>query len=199
MITQEAASRGWLLHVENDEIHVLDEKGKSVMSAVADDKGGWESLANELGVMQASSSFDKPSNTQEEGSLLVYTDGGSRGNPGPSASGYVIMDSEGEILEEGGEYLGVTTNNQAEYQAVKLALERAEKFSPKHIVFKIDSLLVVNQINGKYKVKNRDLWPIHDAIKALMKKYESVEFIHVRREYNKLADAKVNEVLDSRA
>lgn len=127
----------------------------------------------------------------------IFTDGGSRGNPGPSASGYVILTPDEEIVEEGGEYLGITTNNQAEYQAVKLALEAAEKYHPKKIRFFIDSLLVVNQMNGTYKIKNRDLWPIHQNIKELMLKYEDVTFTHVRREFNKLADGKVNEVLDS--
>lgn len=129
--------------------------------------------------------------------MHIYTDGGSRGNPGPSATGYVLMTPDEQIIEEGGEYLGITTNNQAEYQAVKLALEAAEKYHPKKIRFFIDSLLVVNQMNGTYKIKNRDLWPIHENIKELMRNFEDVTFTHVRREFNKLADGKVNEVLDS--
>lgn len=131
--------------------------------------------------------------------LIIYTDGGSRGNPGPSASGYVIMDANKNVLEEGGEYLGITTNNQAEYQAVKLALEQAEKYSPESIDFFIDSMLVVKQMSGEYKIKNRDLWPIHEAIKKLAEKYESVTFTHVYRDKNSHADAQVNHVLDARA
>ena len=138
---------------------------------------------------------DEKTTTEDE--LHIYTDGGSRGNPGPSASGYVIMTANEEIVEEGGEYLGITTNNQAEYQAVKLALEAVGKYNPKKIRFFIDSLLVVNQMKGTYKIKNRDLWPIHQNIKELMTNYDDVTFTHVRREFNKLADAKVNEVLDS--
>jgi len=129
--------------------------------------------------------------------LIAYTDGGSRGNPGPSASGYVLMTEEEQVLEEGGEYLGITTNNQAEYQAVKLALENAKKYQPKEISFFIDSLLVVNQMNGVFKIKSKDLWPIHENIKQLAKLYEKVTFTHVRREFNTLADAQVNVVLDS--
>jgi len=135
--------------------------------------------------------------TKKQGSLKIYTDGGSRGNPGPSASGYVIMNSENEIIEEGGEYLGITTNNQAEYQAVKLALQSAKKYNPAQVHFYIDSLLVVNQMKGIYKIKNRDLWPIHSDIKTLATTFSEVTFTHIRREQNKLADAKVNEVLDS--
>ena len=129
--------------------------------------------------------------------IIAYTDGGSRGNPGPSASGYVLMGEDEEILEEGGEYLGITTNNQAEYQAVKLALEKAKKYQPKEISFFIDSLLVVNQMNGKFKIKAKDLWPIHEAIKNLATEFEKVTFTHVRREFNTLADEQVNIVLDS--
>ena len=129
--------------------------------------------------------------------IIAYTDGGSRGNPGPSASGYVLMDEANQVVEEGGEYLGITTNNQAEYQAVKLALEKAHKFNPQQIDFFIDSLLVVNQMNGIFKVKNKDLWPIHEDIKQLSAQYKKVTFTHVRREYNTLADDEVNKVLDS--
>ncbi len=140
---------------------------------------------------------DARKTTIEQGLLKIFTDGGSRGNPGPSASGYVIMNDKDEIIEEGGEYLGITTNNQAEYQAVKLALQSAMKYKPRKVQFYIDSLLVVNQMKGIYKIKNRDLWPIHSDIKSLAEELPDVTFTHVRRELNKLADAKVNEVLDS--
>ncbi len=129
--------------------------------------------------------------------IIAFTDGGSRGNPGPSASGYVLLNQNEEVLEEGGEYLGITTNNQAEYQAVKLALEKAKKYQPKEISFFIDSLLVVNQMNGIYKIKSKDLLPINEAIHELKDNYQKVTFTHVRREYNTLADAQVNVVLDS--
>jgi ribonuclease HI len=129
--------------------------------------------------------------------LNIHTDGGSRGNPGPSASGFIIQTAEGKILEEGGEYLGITTNNQAEYQAVKLALERATTHTTGNINFHIDSMLVVNQMKGIYKIKNRELWPIHNEIKRLSEKFTKVTFTHVPREKNKLADSKVNEVLNS--
>ena len=155
----------------------------------------FKSLGYHEKVEQKSLMLDDETTTSDE--MHIYTDGGSRGNPGPSATGYVLMTPNEEIIEEGGEYLGITTNNQAEYQAVKLALEMAEKYKPKKIRFFIDSLLVVNQMKGTYKVKNRDLWPIHENIKELMAQFDEVTFTHVRREYNKLADGKVNEVLDS--
>jgi ribonuclease HI len=107
------------------------------------------------------------------------------------------MDDELETIESGGEYLGITTNNQAEYQAVKTGLTEAIKYSPKNIEFRIDSLLVVNQMKGLYKIKNRDLWPVNSSIKQLIEDTDTeVIFVHVKRELNKQADQKVNDVLD---
>lgn len=130
-------------------------------------------------------------------SVKLYADGGSRGNPGPSATGYVILDKEDHILHQSGEYLGITTNNQAEYLALKLGLEKALSSGSIEVDVYLDSLLVINQMKGIFKVKNRDLWPIHDAIKTLVKKFKHVTFTHVPRELNKLADAEVNKVLDA--
>lgn len=129
--------------------------------------------------------------------VYVYSDGGSRGNPGPSAAGFVILDTNKELLFEGGKYLGITTNNQAEYQAVKLGLEKALELGARDVQFRMDSLLVVNQMNGIYQIRNRDLWPIHAAIKELVNEFHKVTFSHVRREFNKEADAMVNKVLDA--
>lgn len=128
--------------------------------------------------------------------VKVFADGGSRGNPGPSASGYVILDMEDNVLVDQGVYLGVTTNNQAEYTALKLALEECHKLGVQQVHVYLDSLLVVNQMLGIFKVKNRDLWPIHDAIKKLASEFKEVSFKHVPREFNKQADAAVNRALD---
>jgi ribonuclease HI len=140
---------------------------------------------------------DAKSATSER--VIVYSDGGSRGNPGPSAAGYVVMDTNENVLFEGGKYLGVTTNNQAEYQAVYLGLAKAKELGAKSVEFRMDSLLVCNQMNGIYKIKNRDLWPIHTRIKDLSTYFEKVTFSHVRREFNQLADGMVNRVLDEQA
>jgi ribonuclease HI len=126
----------------------------------------------------------------------LYADGGSRGNPGPSASGYVIFDMSDAIVVEKGIYLGVTTNNQAEYQALKFGLEEAQRQRIQHIDVYMDSMLVINQMKGIFKVKNRDLWPIHDAIKTLAQGFKHITFTHVPRALNKEADRKVNEALD---
>lgn len=128
--------------------------------------------------------------------IKIFADGGSRGNPGPSASGFVILDMEDTVLVDQGVYLGVTTNNQAEYTALKLGLEEAKKLGAKEIEVYMDSLLVVNQMKGIFKIKNRDLWPIHQAIVDLVRHFKKVSFSHVPREFNKLADAAVNRALD---
>lgn len=129
--------------------------------------------------------------------VKLFADGGSRGNPGPSSSGFVILDMNDKVLVDKGVYLGITTNNQAEYTALKLGLEEAHKMGVQEVEVYMDSLLVVNQMNGIFKVKNRDLWPIHDAIKNLTKLFRRVSFSHVPREFNKLADAAVNRATDA--
>lgn len=128
---------------------------------------------------------------------IIYTDGGSRGNPGPSASGYVIMSADKEVIARGGEYMGITTNNQAEYHGVRIALEKALELGIKDVDFYLDSMLVVNQMKGVYTIKNRELWPINERIRELMTKFRKVSFRHVPRELNQLADAEVNRVLDA--
>ncbi len=147
-------------------------------------------------VFQTTKKPAKPSFPKE---IKMFADGGSRGNPGPSASGYVLMDMDNNVLTEKGIYLGITTNNQAEYQAVKFGLEDALKNGAREVAVYLDSLLVVNQMKGVFKIKNRDLWPIHVAIQDIIKQLKKVNFTHVPRELNKLADAEVNKALDAEA
>ena len=144
---------------------------------------------------------NQPINTTAEPTIKVreirlYTDGGSRGNPGPSATGVVLLDMDNNVLKRFGTYLGITTNNQAEYQAVLQGLRQSTKLGVRIVHVYMDSLLVVNQMKGIFKIKNRDLWPIHQAIKNEIAKFEKVNFTHVPREMNKLADAEVNKTLD---
>lgn len=131
--------------------------------------------------------------------MKMFADGGSRGNPGPSASGYVLLDMNNKIIVENGLYLGVTTNNQAEYHALKIGLQDALQRGVTHIEVYLDSLLVVNQMKGIFKVKNRDLAPVHASIQEIAKSFASISYSHVPRELNKLADAMVNQVLDAQA
>lgn len=131
------------------------------------------------------------------GKVTIYSDGGSRGNPGPSAAGYVIVNDRQEVVDQGGEYLGITTNNQAEYHGVRLGLEKALELGYKQVDLRLDSMLVVNQMDGIYKIKNRELWPINERIRELMMHFEKVTFSHVPRESNQLADGMVNRTLDA--
>lgn len=126
----------------------------------------------------------------------LYVDGGSRGNPGPSATGFLLFDMEGSVVKKEGKYLGVTTNNQAEYQALIDGLKAAIDSGVRTLHIYMDSLLVVNQMIGKYKVKNRELWPVHDAAQRYCSSFREVTFVHVPRELNRQADAEVNRVLD---
>lgn len=126
----------------------------------------------------------------------VFTDGASRGNPGPSAAGYVLVDEGSQVIEQNGEYLGVTTNNQAEYQAVCIGLEAARARGWSAIELKVDSMLVVNQLKGVYVIKNRELWPVYDRIRAIIESFDRVVITHIPRELNQLADGMANKILD---
>ncbi len=151
-----------------------------------------EAIADEsIEVQQA----DDDKNTSEV-TVTIYADGGSRGNPGPSAAGYIMLNSQQQVIAQDGEYLGITTNNQAEYQGVRLGLEKAAAYGATRVDFRLDSMLVVNQMNGLYRIKNRELWPIHERIRGLIKQFHKVTFSHVQREFNQLADGVVNKTLD---
>lgn len=129
--------------------------------------------------------------------LIARTDGGSRGNPGPSGIGVVIEDAKtGEVLEEHAKFLGHTTNNQAEYQAVVLALTRAVALGAKHMEIVADSELLIKQANGEYKVKNPDLQLRFREMKGLEAQLDRVTYRHVRREFNKAADKLANQAMD---
>jgi len=130
--------------------------------------------------------------------VIIHTDGGVRGNPGPAAIG-VVLEREGEPTIKVEEYIGETTNNQAEYLAVLRAFEELSKL-PEVVgaEFYLDSELVVKQINGQYKVKNGDLKSHHEAIAAQLAGLGyPVTFTHVRREKNQVADSLVNAALDA--
>ncbi len=130
--------------------------------------------------------------------LIVFCDGGARGNPGPAASGCVIKNSAGKTRFLCGKYLGETTNNQAEYQAVKLALEVIKSnFEGKlELDFFLDSELVVKQLSGLYKIKNHQLRRLVEEIRNLEKFFGRISYQHIRREKNSLADSLVNKAID---
>lgn len=133
--------------------------------------------------------------------LIINTDGGARGNPGPAGIGVVLKNEKGDIVKEISEYIGETTNNQAEYKAVVVALEHAleqlhEQSKQYELEFLLDSELVVKQVNREYKVKNKDLAPLFVKIHNLSQSFKKVTFKYVRREFNKEADKLVNLAID---
>ena len=129
-------------------------------------------------------------------SLIIHTDGAARGNPGPAGAGAVIATTDGSVRATVCEYLGETTNNQAEYRALRFALEKARELGGRKLTIRADSELMIKQIMGEYRVKNPGLREVFDEIKKLLSFFESWKAEHVRREYNKDADRLANEAID---
>lgn len=129
----------------------------------------------------------------------LFADGGSRGNPGPAASGAVLLDPAGELVEEIGAYLGVATNNVAEWTALVLGLEAALARGIRRLAVRLDSELVVKQVRGEYRVKHAGLQPLHRRAMQLIRAFEDVDVAHVPRKENARADRLVNRVLDQEA
>jgi len=130
---------------------------------------------------------------------IVNTDGGARGNPGPAGVGIVLRSPDGVIAAEGGAYLGETTNNVAEYEAVLWGLRAALAAGASRVEVRADSELVVKQMNGAYRVKSPGLRPLFLEAQQLRRRFEGAEFVHVRREANAEADALANRAMDARA
>lgn len=129
----------------------------------------------------------------------LYADGGSRGNPGPAASGAVLYAHDGAVLEEIGTFLGTTTNNVAEWTALLEGLRAALARGVDELDVRMDSELVVKQLSGAYRVKHPGLVPLHAEAKALLRKFARTDVRHVPRKENKAADAVVNQILDAHA
>lgn len=132
--------------------------------------------------------------------VLLFCDGGSRGNPGPAAIGAVLLDADHDPprrLATVSESIGVATNNVAEYRALIAGLERAREFGARALRVRADSELVVRQLEGRYRVKHPDLKPLYARARELLDAYEEVDVAHVRREQNADADALVNAALDA--
>jgi len=127
--------------------------------------------------------------------LTIFSDGGARGNPGPAGIGFVISSGE-QILKQHGEHIGETTNNQAEYQALIKGLSAAKDMGGTEIQCYLDSELVFRQLQGKYKVREEGLKSLIGEVLKLTRAFAKIEFTHVPREKNKLADELVNKALD---
>lgn len=130
--------------------------------------------------------------------LIINTDGGSRGNPGAAGIGVIIRDAQENIIFEHGAYIGETTNNVAEYSALIKALETARDMGATDLLVRMDSELIVKQMQGLYKIKEPTLQELAQTVIKLKGGFAHVVFTHVRREFNKEADAQVNKALDAR-
>ncbi|MBX4187736.1 MAG: ribonuclease HI family protein [Candidatus Doudnabacteria bacterium] len=131
--------------------------------------------------------------------LILHTDGGARGNPGPAGIGVVIADDKGKVIKLIKEYVGEGTNNQAEYKALLKGLKEASAMNAEEVICNMDSELVVKQLTGLYKIKEPGLQVLASEVLSLTGKFKQIKFHHVRREKNVEADKLVNEVLDENA
>ena len=129
----------------------------------------------------------------------LWTDGGARGNPGPAAFAYVLEAEDGTVLDARGESIGTATNNVAEYSALVAGLARAVAAGVTELDVRSDSELMVKQMRGEYRVKNRDLQSLFLDASRAARQIGRVTYTHVRREHNELADRLVNEALDAAA
>lgn len=127
--------------------------------------------------------------------LIIYTDGGARGNPGPAGIGVVIREGE-NVVKEYGRYIGETTNNQAEYRALVSALESARDLGADEVDIFVDSELIAKQVKGEYKVKNSDIASVFLRLHNLRVGFKKFNITHIPREKNKDADKLVNQAID---
>lgn len=129
--------------------------------------------------------------------LVIYSDGGSRGNPGPSAYAIVVME-KGRVIHRHSEFLGINTNNYAEYRGLIAAMTKAKELGEKEVEFVMDSELVIKQMRGEYKVRSPSIKELHDDAVSLSYLFDAVKFTHVKREdpMISLADSLLNEEMD---
>ena len=133
---------------------------------------------------------------------MIYADGGSRGNPGPAGAGVAITDAKGNIVKGYSGFLGIKTNNEAEYEAVIFGLQKVkallgkEKVKNTEIEFRLDSQLIARQLNGEYKIEEERLFPLFIKIRNLKMDFGPIKFTEIPREQNKEADRLANEAMD---
>ena len=128
--------------------------------------------------------------------IIIYSDGGARGNPGPAGIGVVLYDEKKNKIAEISQFLGKTTNNQAEYRALLAGIKKAKELKADELDCYLDSELVVKQLKREYKVKNQDLAPLFLEIYNLSLSFKKINYFHVPRELNKEADFLANEAMD---
>lgn len=182
--------------MEGHELFSSQEEMLNVYRSYYGDRVNLETPVKIINFSFTSTNGDMPSQAMLLESAKLFTDGGSRGNPGDSSCAFVICDMDDDVVEKSGYYMGMATNNQAEYYGMIKGLERCRDLGIDKVSLYSDSQLVVNQMNGFYKVKNQELAPLHKQLKEIAESFEDISFVHVPREMNKLADKEVNRILD---
>jgi 2-C-methyl-D-erythritol 2,4-cyclodiphosphate synthase len=189
---------------ELDDENFKDEDGgeREDIKDEKDDKAEFEDHETTSRSRQIEQLFDESEKTERrvkmKGEIVIYADGASRGNPGPAGAGAVIMDSEGKVIQEISMFLGEMTNNQAEYRALILALGEVTAMRPESVTIYLDSELIVNQINGKYKVKNEGMISLNALVMQQLMTLSDWTITHVPREKNSKADALANKAIDAK-
>ena len=186
---------------ESAKIEVARERYSAYKYVAATDFSGLRLDEATVSVLQIENIRKASTTSSEEArsaanGATVYVDGGSRGNPGPAGIGYYIVGENGEVLRRGGEFIGFATSRVAEYYALKEGIEQALERGLSRVRFVGDNLMMINQMNGIFKVKNRDILPIYNDIQKMLPKFEAVAFVHVRRNMNAAADKEVNRAIN---
>ncbi len=130
--------------------------------------------------------------------VRVYSDGAARGNPGPSGAGAVLVDSSGNVVDRLGKYLGIQTNNYAEYMGLLLGLKRARELGIREVEVFADSELMIRQLGGRYQVRSPSLRPLYEQALRLLNDFSRVKLVHVPRKMNAAADEMSNRAIDER-
>jgi len=169
-----------------DEFSVKRERLQRLLERVADLVDEEPTAANLAGL---------PKNLNR---LRVYSDGAARGNPGPSGAGAVLVDPRGRVVERLGKYLGVQTNNFAEYTALILGLQRARELGVDEVEVFADSELMIRQLSGRYQVKSPSLRPLYEQARGILNEFSRFKLVHVPREMNQAADEMSNKAIDER-
>ena len=155
-----------------------------------------EASTSVLEIVEGKISSSRISSRDTANSAKIYVDGASRGNPGPAGIGYYIIGSDSKVIEQGGEFIGFATSRMAEYYAMRKGVERALELDLKSVHFFSDSLMVVNQLNGIFAVKNQDIAPIFKDIEKKLAAFDAVSFTHISRSNNAIADNEANLAID---
>jgi ribonuclease HI len=147
---------------------------------------------------KAAATFPSPANGQTFDKLSVYSDGAARGNPGLSGAGAVLVEPSGQVVDKLGKFLGVQTNNFAEYTGLLMGLRRARELGAREVEVFADSELMIRQLGGRYQVKSPSLRPLYDEALKLLEGFSRTRLVHVPREMNRAADEMSNRAIDEK-